>query len=126
MGGRGPSLGPGQSNSSEGWNGEVVEEDQEESEESGLLSVESTNPLESQEAETSMEVGGDNLSLLPSDSADTVSPEEEQMLMGDTTSGGMARLHVSSPECHKSEAGETSQHVFPPADPEPEDGKTSP
>ena len=83
----------------------------EEPEESGLTGVESTSPLESQEMEPSMEVDVDSTLPLTSGGDITVSAEEDEMLMGDPTSvaGEMAKLQVSSPNCHKPEDGETSQ-----------------
>ena len=98
----------GQSNSSKGQYGDVVVEEQEES---GLTGVESTSPLRSQETEPSMEVDMDSTLPLTSGSAITVSAEEDQILMGNTTSvaGEMAKLQVSSPNSHKPEGSETSQ-----------------
>ena len=62
-------------------------------EEGGPTGVESTSPLRSQEAEPSMEVDLDDIPLLTSGDATTVTAEEEEMLMGDPTSvaGEMAR-----------------------------------
>ena len=98
----------GQSDSSEGQDDDVVVEGQEES---GPTGAESTSPLRSQEAEPSMEVDMDDIPPLTSGGAITVTAEEEEMLMGDPTSvaGEMAKLQVSSPDCHKPEDGETSQ-----------------
>ena len=98
----------GQSDSSEGQNGDVVVE---EPEESGLTGVESTGPLKSQETEPPMEVDMDSTPPLISGGDITVSAEENEMLMGDPTSvaGEMARLQVSSPDSHKPEDGETPQ-----------------
>ena len=98
----------GQSNSSEGQYSDVVVE---EVEESGLTSVESTSPLESQETEPSMEVDVDSTPPLTSGGDITVSAEEDEMLTGDPTSvaGEMAKLQVSSPNSLKPEDGETSQ-----------------
>ena len=58
-----------------------------------------------------MEVNVDNTQQLTSDSTTPVTPVEEQMLMGDSTSvaSEMARLQVSSPDSQKPEDGETSQ-----------------
>ena len=83
-------------------------------EESGPTSVEATGPLipkaSIQEAEPSMEVDVDDIPLLTSEDATTVTPEEDEMLMGDPTSvtGEMAQLQVISPDSHKPEDGETS------------------
>ena len=98
----------GQSDSSEGQDEDVVVEGLEESSPTG---VESTGPLRSQEAEPSMEMDVDDIPLLTSDDATTVTAEEDEMLMGDPTSvaGEMARLQVSSPDSHKPEDGETPQ-----------------
>ena len=92
----------GQFDSSEGQDGDVMVEG---TEESGPTSVEATGPLRSQEAEPSMEVDTDDIPPLTSGDATTVTPEEDEMLMGDTTSmsGKMARLQVSSPDSHKPE-----------------------
>ena len=98
----------GQSDSSEGQDGDVVVEGPEES---GPTGVESTGPLRSQEAEPSMEVDMDDIPLLTSGDATTVTVEEDEVLMGDPASmtGEMARLQVSSPDNHKPEGGETPQ-----------------
>ena len=98
----------GQSDSSEGQDGDVMVE---ELQESGPTGAESTGPLRSQEADPSMEVDMDDIPLLTSGDATTVTAEEDEMLMGDPTSmsGEMARLQVSSPDSHKPEDGETPQ-----------------
>ena len=98
----------GQSDSSEGQDGDVEVEG---AEESGPTSAEATGPLRSQEAEPSMEVDVDDIPPLTSGDATTVTHEEDEMLMGDTTSmsGEMARLQVSSPDSHKPKDGETPQ-----------------
>ena len=98
----------GQSDSSEGQDGDVMVEGQEES---GPKGAESTGPLRSQEAEPSMEVNMDDIPLLTSGDATTVTAEEDEMLMGDPTSmtGEMASIQVSSPHSHKPEGGETPQ-----------------
>ena len=99
----------GHSDSSEG---DVMVEG---AEESGPTSVEATSPpipmVSTQEAEPSMEVDMDDILLLTSDDATTVTPEEDEMLMGATTSMSeeMARLQVSSPDSHESKGGETPQ-----------------
>ena len=87
----------GQSDSSKGQDGDVVVEG---AEGSGPIGVETTGPLRSQEAELPMEVDGDDIPPLTSDDATTVTPEEDEMLMGDPTSvtGEMARLQVGSPD----------------------------
>ena len=98
----------GQSDSSEGQDGDVVVEG---AEESGPTGAEATGPLRSQEAEPSMEVDVDDIPPLTSGDATTVTAEEDEMLTGDTTSmsGEMARLQVSSPDSHKPEDGEAPQ-----------------
>ena len=82
----------------------------EEPEESGLTGAESTGPLKSQGTEPSMEVDVDDIPPLTSGDATTVTPEEDEMLMGDSTSvtGEMAWLQVASPDSHKPEDGKTS------------------
>ena len=98
----------GQSNSSEGQDGDVMVEG---AEESGPTGAEATGPLRSQEAEPSMEVDVDDILPLTSGDATTVTAKEDEMLMGDTTSmsGEMARLQVSSPDSHKPEDGKAPQ-----------------
>ena len=98
----------GQSDSSEGQDGDVMVE---ELEESGLTGAESTSPLRSQETEPSMEVDMDSTPPLISGSAITVSAEEDQILTGNPTSvaGEMAKLQVFSPNNHEPEGSETSQ-----------------
>ena len=98
----------GQSNSSEGQDRDVMVEG---AEESGPSGAEATSPIRSQEAEPSMEVDMDDIPPLTSGDATTVTPEEDEMLTGDTTSmsGEMARLQVSSLDSHKPEDGETPQ-----------------
>ena len=98
----------GQSDSSEGQDGDVMVE---RPEESGPTGAESTGPLRSQEAEPSMEVDVDNILPLTSGDATTVTAGEDKMLTGDPASmtGEMARLQVSSPDSHKPEGIETSQ-----------------
>ena len=98
----------GQSDSSEGQDDDVVVEGLEES---GPTGAESAGPLRNQEAEPSMEVDVDDIPLLTSGDATTVTAEEEEMLMGDPTSvaGEMARLQVLSLGSHKPKDGETPQ-----------------
>ena len=78
-------------------------------EESGPTGAESTSPLRSQEADTSIEVDVDDIPPLTSGDTTTVTAEEEEMLMGNPTSvaGEMDKLQVSSPDSHKPEDGET-------------------
>ena len=82
----------------------------EEPEESGLMGAESTGPLESQETGPSMEVDMDDIPPLTSGDATTVTAEEDEMLVGDSTSvtGEMVRLQVIPPDSHKPKDGETS------------------
>ena len=63
-----------------------------------------------QEAEPTMEVDVGDIPLLTSEDATTVTPKEDDMLMGDPTSvaGEMAQLQVTPPESHEPEDGETS------------------
>ena len=98
----------GQSNSSEGQDGDVMVEGPEES---GPTGAESTGPLRSQEAESSMEVDVDDILLLTSGDATTVTAKEDEVFTGDPTSmtGEMARLQVSSPDSHKPKGSETPQ-----------------
>ena len=98
----------GQSDSSEGPDGDIVVEGLEES---GPTGAEPTSPLRSQEAEPFMEVDVDDIPPLTSGDATTVTAKEDEMLTGDPTSmsGEMARLQVSSPDSHKPEDGETPQ-----------------
>ena len=53
---------------------------------SGPAGAEDVGPLRSQEAEPSMEVDVGDISPLTSEDATTVTPEEDEMLMGDPTS----------------------------------------
>ena len=98
----------GQSDSSEGQDGDVMVEGPEES---GPTGVESTGSLRSQEAEPSMEVDMDDIPPLTSGDATTVTAKEDKMLTGDRASmtGEMARLQVSSPDSHKPKGSETPQ-----------------
>ena len=68
-------------------------------------------PALSKATEPSMEVDMDSIPPLTSGGDITVSPEEDEILMGNPTSvaGEMAKLQVSSPNSHKAEDGETSQ-----------------
>ena len=79
----------GQSDSSEGQDGDIMVEGLEKS---GPMGVE----------DLSMEVDVDDIPPLTSGDATTVTAEEDEMLMGDPTSmsGEMARLQVSSPDSH--------------------------
>ena len=84
----------------------------EESEPTGAEATGPPIPMASiQEAEPSMEVDMDDIPLLTSEDATTVTPKEDKMLTGATTSmsGEMARLQVSSPGSHEPKDGETPQ-----------------
>ena len=97
-----------QSDSSEG---DVIVEG---AEESGPTGVEATSPPIPtaciQEAEPSMKVDVDDIPPLTSEDATAVTPEEDEMLMGDPTlvTEEMAQLQVTSPDSHKPKDGETS------------------
>ena len=97
----------GQSDCSEGQDGDVVVEG---AEGSGPAGAEAIGPLRSQEAEPSMEVDVYDILPLTSKDATTVTPEEDEMLMGDPTlvAGEMAQLQVTSPDSHKPKDSETS------------------
>ena len=98
----------GQSDSSEGQDRDVVVKG---AKGSGPTGAEATVPLRSHEAEPPMDVDMDDILLLTSNDATTITAEEDDMLMGDTTSmsGEMARLQVSSPDSHKPKDGKTPQ-----------------
>ena len=97
----------GQSDSSKEQDGDVVVEG---AEGSGPAGAEAVGPLRSQEAEPAMEVDMGDIPMLTSEDATTVTPEEDEMFMGNPTSvaGEMARLQVTPPESHEPEDGETS------------------
>ena len=101
----------GQSDSSKEQDGDVIVEG---AQESGPTSLEATGPpiptASIQEAEPTMEVDVDDIPLLTSEDATTVTPEEDEMLTGDPTSvaGEMAQLQVTSLDSHKPEDGKTS------------------
>ena len=97
----------GQSDSSEEQDGDVVVEG---AKGSGPAGVEAIGPLRSQEAEPAMEVDVGDILPLTSEDATTVTPEKDEMLMGDPTSvaGEMAWLQVAPPDSHKPEDSETS------------------
>ena len=101
----------GQSNSSEEQDGDVIVEG---AQESGPTGAEATDPpiptASIQQAKPSMEVDMGDIPPLTSKDATTVTPEEDEMFMGDPTSvaGDMARLQVAPSESHEPEDGETS------------------
>ena len=100
-----------QSNSSEEQDGDVIMKG---AQESGPTSAEATGPpipmASIQEAEPAIEVDEGDIPPLTSDDTTTVTPEEDDMLMGNPTSvaGEMAQLQVVPPESHEPEDGETS------------------
>ena len=81
---------------------------------SGPTSAQATDPpiptASIQQAEPAMEVNVGDIPPLTSEDATTVTPEEDEMLMGDPTSvaGEMARLQVTTPESHEPKDGEAS------------------
>ena len=97
----------GQSNSSKEQDGDVVVEG---AKGSGPAGAEAVGPLRSQEAEPTMEVDVGDILPLTSEDATTVTPKEDEMLMGDPTSvaGEVAWLQVATPDSHKPENGKTS------------------
>ena len=101
----------GQSDSNTDEDGDVIVEG---AQESGPTGVEATGPpiptASTQEAKHTMEVDVSDMPQLTSEDATTVTPEEDDMLMGDPTSvvGEMARLQVTPPESHEPEDGEAS------------------
>ena len=97
----------GQSDSSEEQDGDIVVE---EAEGSGPAGAETVGPLRSQEAEPTMQVDVGDILPLTSEDATTVTPKEDEMLMGNPISvaGEMARLQVTPLDSHKPEDGKTS------------------
>ena len=101
----------GQSNSNTDEDRDVIVEGVQES---GPTGVEDTHPpvptVSTQEAECTVDVDISDMPQLTSEDATTVTPEEDDMLMGDPTSvaGEMARLQVTPPESHEPEDGEAS------------------
>ena len=100
----------GQSDSSEEQAGGIIVEG---AWESGPTSVEATGlPIptaSNQEAEPAMEVDMGDIPPLTSEDATAVTPEEDDMLMGNPTSvaGEMAWLQVAPPESHEPEDSES-------------------
>ena len=99
----------GQSNSNTDEDGDVIVEGVQES---GPTGVEATGPpipmMSTQEAECTMDVDIGDMPQLTSGDATMVTPEEDDMLMGDPTSvaGEMAWLQVTPPKSHEPEDGE--------------------
>ena len=81
--------------------------------ESGPTSAEAMGPPTPtaivQAAEPSMDVDMENVLPLTSKDATAVTPEEDEVFTGDSTSvaGEMAQLQVTSPDSQKPEDGET-------------------
>ena len=101
----------GQSDSSKEQDGDVIVEGAQESGPTGVEAMGPPIPMASiQEAEPAMEVDEGDIPSLTSEDATTVTPEEDDMLMGDPTSvaGEMAWLQVTPPESHEPEDSETS------------------
>ena len=99
----------GKSDSSEEHDGDIIVEGAQESGPTGAEAMEPPIPTASfQQAEPTMEVDVGDIPLLTSKDATTVTPEEDEMLMGDPTSvaGEMAQLQVAPPESHEPEDGE--------------------
>ena len=98
----------GQSDSSEEQDRDIIVEG---AQESGHTSAEATGPptpmASIEEAEPAMEVDIGDILPLTSEDATTVTPEEDDMLMGDPTSvaGEMAWLQVTPPDSHEPEDG---------------------
>ena len=91
--------------------GDVIVEGAQESGPTGVEAMGPPIPMAStQEAEHAMEVDIADMPQLTSKDATTVTPEEDDMLMGDPTSvaGEMAQLQVTPPESHEPEDGEAS------------------
>ena len=101
----------GESNSSEEQDQDVIVEEEQES---GPTGVEATGPptptASVQAAESSMDVDMEDVPPLTSKDATAVTPEEDEVLMGDpgSVAGEMAQLQVASLDSHKPKDGETS------------------
>ena len=80
-------------------------------EESGSTGMESPSTLRSPDTEHSMDIDEAGTPLQVSGGVTPVTPEEDIMLTGDSTSvaGDMAKLKVTSPESQEPESEETSQ-----------------
>ena len=101
----------GESDSSEEQDGDVIVEGAQESGPTGVEAMDPPIPTASiQQAEPTMEVDEGGIPPLTSEDATTVTPKEDEMLMGDPTSvaGEMAWLHVAPPESHEPEDGKAS------------------
>ena len=101
----------GQSDSNMDEDGDVIVEG---AQESGPTGAEATGPpiptASIQEAERAMEVDISDMPQLASEDTTAVTPQEDDMLMGDPTSVAreMARLQVTPPESHEPEDGKAS------------------
>ena len=101
----------GESDSSEEQGQDIIVEEEQES---GPTRAEATGPpapmASVQAAEPSMDVDMEDILLLTSKDATTVTPEEDEVLTGDPASmaAEMAWLQVASPDGQKPEDGETS------------------
>ena len=99
----------GQSDSNTDEDGDVIVEGVQESD---PTAVEATGPpipmASTQEAERTMDVDISDMPQLASEDIIAVTPEEDDMLMGDPTSvaGEMAQLQVTPPESHEPKDGE--------------------
>ena len=101
----------GQSNSNTDKDGDVIVEGVQESGPTGAKATGPPIPMAStQGAEHAMEVDIGDMPQLASKDATTLTPEEDDMLMGDPNSvaGEMAWLQVTPPESHEPENGEAS------------------
>ena len=87
--------------------------------ESGPTGVEATGPpmplATIQAAEPSMDMDMEDILLLTSEEATTVTPEEDEVLTGDPASvaGEMTQLQVTSPDSQKPEDGKTHNRSCP-------------
>ena len=101
----------GQSDSNTDDDGDVVVEGEQDT---GPTSAEGPDPptptASTPEAEHTMEVEVSGMPQLTSEDATTVTPEEDDMLMGDPISvtGEMAQLQVMPPKSHEPEDSEAS------------------
>ena len=100
-----------QSNSNTDEDGDVIMEG---ARESGPTGAEATSPpiptASTQEAERAMDVDISDMPQSTSEDTTTITPEEDDMLMGNPTSvaGEMAWLQVTPPKSHEPEDGEAS------------------
>ena len=101
----------GQSDSNTDEDGDIIMEGEQESGPTSAEAAGSPIPLAStQEAERTIEVDIGDTPQLISEDATAVTPEEDDMLMGDPTlvAGEMAWLQVTPPESHELEDGKAS------------------